>query len=98
MPDRKLQIARNIAKNLGIEGDITESKIKGKRFTITRPDGKKIHFGVWPYSGEGTFIDHNDEKIKKAWRKRHREIKKEGKPAYKNKDSPEYYSWHILWS
>ena len=65
MPDRKLQIARNIAYNKGIEGHITESKTKGKRFTITLPNGKSINFGVWPYSGEGTYIDHEDEKIKK---------------------------------
>jgi hypothetical protein len=97
MPDRHLFIARNIAKNLGIEGVITESKMKGKRFTITKPDGTKIHFGVWPYSGEGTFLDHGDEKIKKAWKARHKKILKDGKPAYKNPDSPEYYSYRILW-
>lgn len=97
MVDRKLQIARNIAKNLGIDGTITESKVKGKRFTITRPDGKKINFGVWPYTGQGTFIDHQDEKIKKNWQARHKRILKDGKPAYKNPDSPEYYSWRILW-
>ena len=97
MPDRKLQQARNIAKRLGIKGIITESKINNKRFTITRPYGKIIHFGLWPFSGHGTFIDHKDEKIKKAWQARHQKILKSGKPAYKNKDSPEYYSWNILW-
>jgi len=96
--NRNLQIARNIAYNLGIEGTITIAKAKGKRFTITRPDGKKINFGLWPYSGEGAFIDHGDEKLKKAWKKRHREILKDNKPAFKNKDSPLYYSWNILWN
>jgi hypothetical protein len=98
MSNRNLQIARNIANNLGIEGIINTSRVKGKRFTITRPDGKKISFGVWPYTGEGTFIDHGDEKIKKAWKARHKKILKDNKPAYKNPDSPEYYSWRILWS
>ena len=98
MSNRNLQIARNISTNLGIQGTINISKVKGKRFSITRPDGKKIHFGVWPYT-DGTFIDHGDEKIKKAWKARHRKILlKDGKPAYKNEDSPEYYSWRILWS
>ena len=98
MSNRNLQIARNIAANLGIEGTINISKVKGKRFSITKADGKKIHFGVWPYTGDGTFIDHGDEKIKKAWKARHRKILKDGKPAFKNKDSPEYYSWNILWN
>ena len=98
MSHRNLQIAQNIARNIGIEGDISISKRKGKRFAITRPDEKVIHFGVWPYTGQGTYIDHGDDKIKKAWRARHKKILKDGKPAYKNPDSPEYYSWRILWN
>ena len=98
MSHRNLQIAQNIAKNIGIEGDISISTRKGKRFAITRQDGKVIHFGAWPYTGEGAYIDHGDDKIKKAWKKRHSKILKDGKPAYKNKDSPEYYSYKILWA
>ena len=97
MSQRGLQIVQNIARNIGIEGDIKVSNRKGKRFAITRPDGKVIHFGVWPYTGDGTYIEHGDDKIKKAWCARHKKILKAGKPAYKNPDSPEYYSWHILW-
>jgi hypothetical protein len=98
MSQRGLQIVQNIARNIGIEGDIKVSNRKGKRFMITLPDGKTIHFGLYPFSGEGAYIDHGDDKIKKAWKKRHSKILKDGKPAYKNKDSPEYYSWHILWN
>jgi len=97
MSARNLQIARNIAKNEGIEGTISNSRKKDKRFVITRPDGVKIHFGLYPYS-IGTFLDHGDKKIRNAWRARHRKILKDGKPAYKNPDSPLYYSWRILWS
>ena len=96
MSARNLQIARNIAKNEGIEGTISNSRKKDKRFVITRLDGVKIHFGLYPYS-IGTFLDHEDKKIRKAWRARHRKILKDGKPAYKNPDSPEFYSWRILW-
>ena len=97
MSNRNLQIARNIATNLGIEGTIVISKVKGKRFTIILPSGLKINFGLWPFEGEGTFIDHQDKKLRTQWRARHRKILKDGKPAYKNPDSPEYYSWNILW-
>jgi hypothetical protein len=97
MSARKLQIAQNIAANKGIEGVISISKRKGKRFKITLPDGASIHFGSYPYTGDGTYIDHEDEVIRKNWRARHKKILKKGKPAYKDKSSPEYYAWHILW-
>jgi hypothetical protein len=97
--DRGLWLVRNIATNMGIEGTITNSRQKGKRFMITRPDGVKIHFGSWPFTGEGTYnLEHGDKKIRRAWKARHRKILKDGKPAYKNPDSPEYYSWRLLWS
>lgn len=98
MQERGLQIVKNIAKNIGIDGDIKVSSRKGKRFMIERPDGKLIHFGLWPYTGDGTYIDHQDDKIRKNWRARHKKILKDGKPAYKNPDSPEFYSWNLLWN
>jgi len=96
--DRKLGQARAIAKSKGIAGTIEISKAKNKRFVIIRPDGKKINFGLWPFSGEGSFLDHGDEKLKKAWRARHSKIMKDGKPAYMSKDSPDFYAWRILWT
>lgn len=98
MQERGLQIVKNIAKNIGIDGDIKVSSRKGKRFMITRPDGKLIHFGLYPFTGEGAYIDHGDDKIRKNWRARHKKILKDGKPAYKNPDSPEFYSWNLLWT
>ena len=97
MDDRKLSIVKQIAKNKGIDGEITESKAKGKRLAI-KVDGKTINFGVWPYSGKGTFIDHKDEKLREAWQARHSKILlKDGSPAYKSKTSPDYYAWNLLW-
>lgn len=95
--NRKLQTVKATATRKGIKGKIEISNRKGKRFKITLPSGDVIHFGVWPYSGKGTFIDHRDAEIRKAWRARHSKILKEGKPAYLNKKSPEYYSWNLLW-
>jgi hypothetical protein len=96
MDDRKIKEARAKAKKEGIKGEIYLSKAKNKRFAIM-VDDKIINFGVWPYAGKGTYLDHKDDKIREAWRSRHSKILKDGKPAYLNKNSPEYYSWRILW-
>jgi hypothetical protein len=69
------------------------SKAKNKRFFVVY-DNKIINFG----SKIGkTFIDHKDINKKMNWRARHSRILKNGYPAYLQKDSPSYWSWHILW-
>ena len=97
MDTRKLKQAQQISNKLGL-GELQISLAKDKRFSIRSPSGKLINFGLWQYSGRGTFLDHGDEKLKEAWRKRHSKIMKEGKPAYLNPESPEYYSWNLLWA
>jgi hypothetical protein len=97
MSDRGLRLVKQIAKEKGIKGDINISNAKGKRFNI-RVDGKLINFGSYPYSKYGAYIDHRDEDIRNAWRARHEKILlKDGKPAYKDKHSAEFYSYHLLW-
>lgn len=98
MDDRKLNIVKKIAKQKGIEGKIEISNNKNKRFVIENKYGK-IHFGLYPFSenGQGTFIDHKDDKLKNAYHARHSKILKDGKPAYKDPTSPEYYSTNLLW-
>jgi hypothetical protein len=99
LDERKLQEARQIARHLGIEGwqSLQISKAKGKRFSI-RYRNKLINFGQYPYNGQGTFLDHRDKKIRDAWKKRHGKIVNQyGEIAYMNPESPEYYSWNILW-
>ena len=96
--DRKISVAIKIAKEKGLNfNSLSLSTANNKRFSIRSPTGKLINFGQWPFSGKGTFIDHGDEKIKEAWKARHSKIMKQGKPAYLNPESPEYYSWNILW-
>lgn len=91
---RKVAIKKGIIKN---SEDLQISKAKNKRFSIKYND-KTVNFGVWPYSGQGTFIDHQDPNIKKAWQARHSKIQlKDGRFAYKVPGQPEYYSWNILW-
>ena len=91
--------AKKIAKRKKIQNweTLKVSTVKDKRFSIVGPDGNLINFGLWPYKGEGAFLDHNDVDIRDAWRKRHGKIMRGDKLAYKDKSSPEYYSWNILW-
>lgn len=96
MDDRKLNIVREIAKKKGIKEEINISNVKGKRFSI-KYKGRLINFGSYPFKRDGSFIDHNNNDIRKAWRARHSKILIDGKPAYKDKSSPEYYSWNLLW-
>jgi hypothetical protein len=100
MSDRKLSLVREIAKQKNITNwnTLEISKAKNKRFSIISPLGKKINFGLYPFSGKGAFIDHNDKKLKDAWKARHSKIMIDGKPAYLNKESPEHYSWNLLWA
>lgn len=99
MDDRLLHKAKSVAKSKRIQNweTLEISAAKNKRFSIISPSGKKINFGLWPFKGDGTFLDHNDTKIRNAWRARHSKILKDGREAYKNRESPEYYSWEILW-
>ena len=94
---RKLSVVNRIAKELTIKGKIEVSDKVNKRFMITLLDGTIIHFGLWPYKGRGAYIDHHDEKIRKAWQARHSKVMLNNEPAYLNIYSPEYYSWHLLW-
>ena len=96
MDQRRITQAQRLAKSKGINGELKISNAYGKRFSIITPSGKLVNFGQWPLVN-GTFLDHGNEKIKEAWRARHSKIMKQGKPAYLNPESPEYYSWRILW-
>ena len=99
--DRKLKQARDIAiskKIISTPDQLQISKAKNKRFVLIK-DGKRVNFGLYPFSGAGTYLDHADDKLKSAWIARHSKIKlKDGRLAYKVKDSPEYLSYNILWA
>lgn len=98
MDNRKLNVVRSIARKLDIDPKSIEvSNREGKRFKILLSTGKTIHFGLFPFRGKGAFIDHKDEQTRIAWKARHSKILKDGKPAYKNPLSAEFYSWNLLW-
>ena len=97
--NRLLSKAKKIAKDLNIKNydTLQISKAKKKRFSIRSPSGKIINFGLYPFK-KGTYIDHKDDKLRKAWKARHGAIKlKTGQLAKDNIDSPLYYATRILW-
>jgi len=58
-------------------------------------NNKIIHFGSPTGS---TFLDHDDDLKRRAFRARHRVItNKNGQQVYKVKSSPAFWSWHLLW-
>jgi hypothetical protein len=81
------------AMKLGAE-KLGKSTRAGKRFMVLYRK-KWIHFG----SATGqTFIDHKDKRKRKAWRARHSKIRlKDGRLAYRVKESPSHWAWSLLW-
>jgi len=74
--------------------DFGLSNRKNKRFYVLY-NGKYIHFAS---KFGSTFIDHHDELKRKNWRARHSKIiNKDGTPFYLIPESPEFWSWHLLW-
>ena len=72
---------------------LSPATAKGKRYSVVNPDGKRINFG----SDVGqTFIDHKDEKKKKAWIARHSKAGENWE--YSGRDTAGFWSKHLLWS
>lgn len=91
---RKLQQVNRIAKKLGIKEEILKSTRKNNKFMLVK-NGKKIHFGHPEYED---YLDHKDKERRKRYLARARGIRDgNGKLTYKNKNSANYYSVHILW-
>jgi hypothetical protein len=69
------------------------TKGNSKYFVIYK--GKTIHFGSRIYQ-DYTF--HKDEARRERYRNRHRGIlKKDGTPAYLDKNQASYWAWNLLW-
>ena len=74
--------------------NLRRSTRKDKKYMLEY-DGKTIHFGA---AGMSDFTIHNDPDRRRAYRARHRKIlTKEGRPAYKIRTQPAYWSWNLLW-
>jgi len=80
------------------------------KYVAVMKDGKKVRFGHQDYEqfkdsvpksmggGVWSHKDHGDTKRRQNYRKRHAGVKtKSGKPAYRVKYSPSWFSYHYLW-
>ena len=81
------------AIKLGAE-DIKKSTRKDKKWMVLYKN-KWIHFGA---KGMSDYTIHKDKDRRANYQKRHGTIiDKSGNKAYLNKNSPAYWSWHVLW-
>jgi len=83
-----------------------KSTRKNKKYSVTTPSGKKIHFGDVRYSqykdstglGLYTHLNHGDKERRKKYLLRAKGIKnKDGKLTWKDPESSNYYSVRFLW-
>ena len=91
----KLRRLKARMKQLNIKGEnLRPSKNKDKKYAVD-VDGKTVHFGHKNYKD---YLDHNDPKRRANYRKRHAGIiQKDGTRAIDDKNSPAYFSYHLLW-
>ena len=84
---------RKKALSLGAT-EFRKSSLLKKKYMV-RYKNKLIHFGQKGYEDYST---HKDKKRRASYRARHRAIRlKNGKLAYKNKESPSFWGWNLLW-
>lgn len=82
-----------------------KSTRKNKKYMVRTPKGKLIHFGSNTHEQYKdstplklySHLDHGDKERRANYRARHEKVMKDGKPAYLDKESPAYYSYHYLW-
>ena len=81
------------AKRLGATA-LRPSWRKGKKFAVLYRD-RWVHFGA---AGMSDFRIHRDPARRESYRRRHAAILlADGRRAYTVKESPAYWSWHLLW-
>lgn len=86
------------------------SKSSGKKYVAILPSGKTVQFGARGYEhykdqvpkdlggGKWSSHDHLDKQRRKNYRTRHAAIETaEGKPAYRVRYSPAWFSYYFLW-
>ena len=86
---------RNRAKTMYGAKDLDYSDRKNKKYVVTLKNGKKIHFGDDRYED---FTTHKDTERRSRYRKRASAIReKNGNLTYNNKNSANFWSYHLLW-
>lgn len=88
-----LSAARKLAAKLGLPTPYSSQR-KGKKLYVVY-NGKEIHFGARGYSD---FLDHKDPERRDRYRIRARgALLANGKQAYRDRNQPAFYAYHILW-
>jgi len=85
------EVYRRASKYLGQTAKIRLSTKKDKKYMVTTPDGKIVHFGQMGYED---FTKHKDKTRRKNYLTRSRKIKGNWK---KNKYSPNNLAIKLLW-
>jgi len=85
------QVYRLAKKYLGKTAKIGLSTKKEKKYMVTTPDGKIVHFGQMGYED---YTKHKNKTRRKNYLTRSRKIKGDWK---KNKYSPNNLAIHLLW-
>ena len=81
------------AKSLGAT-DLRRSWRKGKKLAVLY-HGEWIQFGALGYED---YTTHHDDDRRAYYRRRHKAILlRDGRPAYKVKTTPAFWTYHILW-
>ena len=88
-----IQTLEKKSKKYGAK-DFVKSWRKGKKWAVLYND-KWIHFGALGYQD---YTQHKDKKRRENYRARASKIKnKEGKLTFKNKNSANFWAYHLLW-
>ena len=75
--------------------DLQYSLRMNKKYVVTLKNGKKVHFGDNRYED---FLTHGDLTRRARYRKRASRIRDEnGGLTYLNMNSPNHWSYHLLW-
>jgi hypothetical protein len=85
------EVYRSASKYLGKTAKIRLSTKKDKKYMVTTPDGKIVHFGQMGYED---FTKHKDKTRRKNYLTRSRKIKGNWK---KNKYSPNNLAIKLFW-
>ena len=85
------QVYRLASKYLGKKAKIGLSTKKNKKYMVTTPDGKIVHFGQLGYAD---FTKHKNKTRRKNYLARSRKIRGNWKS---DKYSPNNLSIHLLW-
>ena len=84
----EFDLLRYRAINLYGAKDLDYSNRMNKKYMVTLKNGKKIHFGDKRYED---YLTHQD------WKRASKIKDKNGNLTYKDKNSPNFWSYQLLW-